>query len=244
LPGFAQQQSFVESPIMVAGLPPSLPSLDMDDPARLCGAFVDALFVTGASISVFGHDGHQSTICATDAVAARGDTLQFELGEGPHWEALATGSPVLAPDISNQGRSQWPMFSVAAQEIGMAAVFAFPMTIGAVTIGVVDLYCDAPRRLDAHQVAIAASMAGRTAAPAVRLAMRSAEDPFSEEHERAPALRREVHQATGMIQAQLDINATEAFTRLRAYSFTSGRTVVDIAHDVVTRGMNFNALRE
>jgi AmiR/NasT family two-component response regulator len=87
-------------------------------------------------------------------------------------------------------------------------------------------------------------MAGRSAAPAVRLAMRSAEDPFSEEHEKAPALRREVHQATGMIQAQLNINATEAFTRLRAYSFTSGRTVIDIAHDVVARGMNFNALRE
>jgi hypothetical protein len=136
------------------------------------------------------------------------------------------------------------MFSAAAQEIGMAAVFAFPMTMGAVRIGVVDLYCDSPRRLDAHQVSLAASMAGRSAAPAVRQAMRSAEDPFSPEDEKAPALRREVHQATGMIGAQLDVTVTEAFTRLRAYSFTSGRPVEDIAHDVVSRRMNFNALRD
>jgi hypothetical protein len=219
-------------------------SLDAGGPARLCGLFVDALFVTGASISVFGRDGHQSTICATDSVAARGDTLQFELGEGPHWEALATGSPVLSPDLATQSHSNWPRFSVAAHEIGMAAVFAFPMTMGAARIGVVDLYCDAPRRLDEHQISLAASMAGRSAAPAVRHAIRSAEDSLSRLGENAPALRREVHQATGMIGAQLHVTLTEAFTRLRAYSFTSGRPIDDIAHDVVSRRMNFNALRD
>jgi GAF domain/ANTAR domain len=218
-------------------------SLYTNGPARLCGLFVDALFVTGGSISVFGRDGHHTTVCATNSVAARGDTLQFELGEGPHWEALATGSPVLSPDLSSQQWSNWPTFSALAQEIGMAAVFAFPMTMGAVRIGVVDLYSDTPRRLDAHQVSLAASMAGRTAMPAVRQAMRSAEDPFPLEHEHAPALRREVHQATGMIGAQLHVTLTEAFTRLRTYSFTSGRPVEDIAHDVVSRRMNFSALR-
>ena len=227
---------------MVANPVPILAKLDSSASARLCGLFVDALFVTGASISVFGRDGHQSSICATDSVAARGDTLQFELGEGPHWETLATGFPVLSPDLAAQTYSNWPKFSVAAQEIGIVAVFAFPMTIGAVRIGVVDLYCDSPRRLDAHQVSLAASMAGRTAGPAVRQAMRSTNDPFSDET--APALRREVHQATGMIGAQLQVTVSEAFTRLRAYSFTSGRLVEDIAHDVVSRRMNFGALRD
>jgi hypothetical protein len=228
---------------MVADPAPLLASLDARGPARLCGLFVDALFVTGASISVFGRDGHQSIICATDSVAARGDTLQFELREGPHWETLATGSPVLSPDLAAQTYSNWPRFSVAAQQIGMVAVFAFPMTMGAVRIGVVDLYCDSPRRLDTHQVSLAASMAGRAAGPAVRQAMRSTKEPSSDEYEKAPALRREVHQATGMIGAQLQITVSEAFTRLRAYSFTSGRPVEDIAHDVVSRRMNFSALR-
>jgi GAF domain-containing protein len=229
---------------MVAGSIPARPAVERDAPARLCGSFVDALFVTGASISVFGRDGQQSTICATDSVAARGETLQFELGEGPHWEALALGLAVLAPDLSRPEESKWPMFSAAAQEIGMAAVFAFPMTMGAVRVGVVDLYCDRPRRLDSRQVSLAASMAGRCAATAVRQAMRSAEHSASIEQEKAPALRREVHQATGMIQVQLDVDATEAFTRMRAYSFTSGRPVADIASDIVNRRLNFSDLRD
>jgi hypothetical protein len=229
---------------MVTDPIPIFASLDTGGPARLCAVFVEAFFVSGASISVFGRDGHQFTICATNSVAARGDSLQRELGEGPHWEALATGAPVLSPDLAGERWSNWPMFSVAAQEIGIAAVFAFPMNMGAVRIGVVDLYCNTPRRLDAHQVSLAVSMAGRSAGPAVREAMRLADDPISLEHDQSPAHRREVHQATGMIGAQLDVTVTEAFTRLRAYSFTSGRAIEDIAHDVVTRRMNFNALRE
>ena len=47
-----------------------------------------------------------------------------------------------------------------------------------------------------------------------------------------------------MIGAQLGVNVTEAFTRLRAYSFISGRPIEDIAHDVANRRMNFNALRD
>ena len=58
----------------------------------------------------------------------------------------------------------------------------------------------------------------------------------------APALRREVHQATGMIIAQLDATPTEAFSRLRAYAFASGRSVGDVAADVVHRRLNFAEL--
>jgi hypothetical protein len=212
---------------------------EQPDTARLCGSFVDALFVSGASIAIFGRDGRQSTICATGPIAARGETLQFELGEGPHWEALATGVPVLCPDLCAGTQSEWPVFRAAAQEIGMGAVFAFPMKMGAVTIGAVDLYCAKPRRLDTHQVSLATSMAARSAASAVREAMRTAEEGFSGEHERAPALRREVHQATGMIQAQLDTTATDAFAQLRAHAFATGISIDQIAREVIGRRLTF-----
>jgi hypothetical protein len=217
---------------------------DETSPERLCAAFVDALHVTGASISVFGRDGRQSTIRATDGIAARGDTLQFELGEGPHWEALASGAPVLCPDLGAQPKPRWPMFSSAAQEIGMVGVFAFPMKMGAVRVGVVDLYTASVRHLDEHQIALAVSMAGRAAAPSVRYALHSAQQPSGAEHTMAPALRREVHQATGMVQAQLDISATEAFTRLRAHAYSSERPIEDIARDIVRRELDFSTFTD
>jgi len=45
-----------------------------------------------------------------------------------------------------------------------------------------------------------------------------------------------------MILVQLDTTATDAFIRLRAHAFASGRTVEDIAHDVVTRVLDFRDL--
>jgi hypothetical protein len=229
---------------MAARSTPSADAIDPIDETLMCGSFVSALLVTGASISVFDRDGHQSTICTSDPIAARGDTLQLELGEGPHWDALTTGTAVLAPDLAHPDEARWPMFSGAALDIGMAAVFAFPMRMGAVTVGVVDMYSATPKQFDQDQVALASSMAGRSAVRAVHQAMRSAEDPTSDENARAPAIRREVHQATGIIQVQLDVNATEAFARLRAYSFMSNRPVVEVAHDVVTRQIDFRTQRD
>jgi hypothetical protein len=189
---------------------------------------------------VFDTHGNQSTICSSNRTAAKAEALQFELGEGPHWEALQTGSPVLCPDLAAHGWARWPVFGVAALELGMAALYAFPMKMGAVSVGVVDLYFAIPHRLDDHQVALAASIASRTAAPAARFATSSANAADSAERELAPALRREVHQATGMVQAQLDVSATEAFARLRAHAYTSGRPLADIARDVVGRRIDFS----
>ena len=44
-----------------------------------------------------------------------------------------------------------------------------------------------------------------------------------------------VHQATGMIAAQLDATPADALARLRATAFQSGRSIYDIAQDVVER---------
>lgn len=211
--------------------------------AALCDAFVEQFPIDGASISMFSLTA-QSTICASDSLAARSETLQFELGEGPHWEALRTGLPVIRADLGDDGPPEWPIFRDAARAIGIGSVFAFPMKMGAVTVGVVDMYAARPVNMDAATIARALAHAARTAPAAARQAMYSANDESSAERDMAPALRREVHQATGMIQAQLDTTATDAFARLRAHSFGTGIAVDDIARDVVARRLDFSALPE
>jgi hypothetical protein len=210
--------------------------------ATLCAPFVEELPVTGASIAVFGMNGQQSTICASDPLAARAEALQFELGEGPHWQALGTGRPVLCPDLAHGDDSHWPVFGSAARQLGIGALFAFPMIMGAASVGVVDLYRLSPGAMNERMVAKAASMAGRTAVDAVRRGLQSANDESLEEPETAPSLRREVHQATGIVIAQLETTATDAFSRLRAYAFSSGRPVEDVARDVVAGRLDFRNL--
>lgn len=207
--------------------------------ADLCSTFIELLPITGASVSVFDASGRQSTICASDAVAARVEEMQFALGEGPHWEALSTGLPVLVPDLRNEEQPRWPVFADAVLEAGVGALFSFPMRMGAITVGVVDLYRTAPGALGANATAQARSLAAMAAGPAAREAIRSADDE-SAGAGTAPEMRREVHQATGMVLVQLNTTATDAFLRLRSHAFASGRTVQDVAHDVVTRRLDFS----
>ena len=49
-----------------------------------------------------------------------------------------------------------------------------------------------------------------------------------------------IHQATGMIAAQLDDTIANALARLRAAAFASGRPMYDIAQDVVERRVRFD----
>ncbi|BFO13754.1 hypothetical protein SHKM778_01420 [Streptomyces sp. KM77-8] len=50
-----------------------------------------------------------------------------------------------------------------------------------------------------------------------------------------------VHQAVGMIMAQLNIGADEALARLRADAFAHDRTALEVALDVISRGRRFDA---
>ena len=209
---------------------------------RLCAVYAEDLPVTGASIAIFDAAGSQSTVCASDGVAARLDEIQLELGEGPHWEALRSSRPVLVPDLDAEASGRWPGFTPAARELGARATFALPIFLGAATVGVSGLYSVRPGPLDASDVAVAVRLTARLSRSAVRLALDLAEDDRSGEAPGAPGMRREVHQATGMVLAQLDISATEALARLRAYAFASSRAVHDVARAVVARELDFRDL--
>ena len=208
---------------------------------ELCRSFVEQLPVTGASISVIGGSNHHSTIYASDAFAARLDSMQFELGEGPRWTVLHTEAPVFVADVATDDHSDWPIFGAALRGSVAGALFAFPLVIGAATIGVVDLYHTTSGMLSARDVERALALARAVAAPAARRAVWAAGEDVAV-IELAPELRREVHQATGMILAQLDTTATVAFARLRAHAFSSGRAVEDVARDVVARRLDFRDL--
>jgi len=54
------------------------------------------------------------------------------------------------------------------------------------------------------------------------------------------AYRAEIHQASGMISVQLDINVGEALVRLRARATTDNTTVAQLAAAVIARQLIFD----
>ena len=53
------------------------------------------------------------------------------------------------------------------------------------------------------------------------------------------AYRAEVHQASGMISVQLDINVGEALVRLRARAATEATPLTELAVAVISRDIRF-----
>jgi hypothetical protein len=220
------------------------PRHGLSDDGSSSARFVAELPITGASVSVIVGNRQQSTISVSDETAAKIDELQFVLGEGPHWDVLHGGQPVHAPDLRGANRDDWPMLYRALAEFEVGALFAFPLRTGAATIGVVDLYRTDPGPLDMREVAEAIDLARELAPRAFQFAITLANDETPPKTGLAVEMRREVHQATGMILVQLDTDATEAFARLRAHAFASGISIQEVARDVVHRRLNFRDLPE
>jgi hypothetical protein len=210
----------------------------------LWSPFLAALPITGASISVLDNERWQSTVGTSDSLAAQLDELQFDLGEGPRWECLKTARPVLVPHVDPTSGASWPMFDMAVRALEVGALFAFPLHVGAAVVGVVDMYRSTPGTLDRAAIGRATAIADGIALRAVRLAVGGADNDRSLDTSRNPAMRREVHQATGMILIQLDTSATEAFSRLRAHAFSSGRSMLDVSRDVLAHRIDFGELPE
>jgi hypothetical protein len=213
---------------------------DRDLACRICQACLDGLDVDGAAISLLTASVSRETLWATDAIAELLEDLQFTLNEGACMEAATTGNPVLVPDLHRGSESaRWPIFAAAvAEQTRVAALFALPLQWGAVNLGVLDLYRIAPGGLSEPQWRDA--LAAADIAALMMLGQRT--DPGEGGGGWLdPALghRAEIHQATGMVLAQLGISATDALARLRAHAFVHQRLLIDVARDVVARRLVF-----
>ncbi|HEX5729646.1 GAF and ANTAR domain-containing protein [Microbacterium sp.] len=202
----------------------------------MCGEFVSALPVQHAAISTLGDPFEVETVCSSDPLAARLDELQLDFGEGPCWQARATRSPVLLPDLQAPLTPAWPVVQAALASHQVRAAYAFPMSVGTLDIGAVDLYAARPDALSQNDVATASAMADAAALQVLRHTMAHRDDP----HRDDPSSRRTVHQATGMVIAQMRIPADDALLVIRAHAFAADRSVAQIAADVVERRLDFS----
>jgi hypothetical protein len=178
-------------------------------------------------------------VAATPGLAEKAEELQFEFGEGPGVDALRQEGPVLRSDLITSAR-QWPMFGPAAEQAGVRAAFAFPLQVGGIRLGVLDLYRDAPGRLLDGVLSEALSYA--EAATAVLLHLQALAHP-SVLHPQLTGFaadRAEIHQATGMIAAQARVTLVEALLLLRARAYSSDLTMLEVSREVLARRLRFD----
>lgn len=208
----------------------------------LCAPFLSVVPATGASVSVLAGSKGQTTVCASDPTASRLDELQFDLGEGPCWTAMTSRMPVIGSSDTIDPR--WPMFSdaISSDALGSAveSMLALPMAIGQMEIGAIDLYSTSKAEFDLERLPGLTELARITAFQVLRRILSEAQSDADDATSVSSGSRREVHQATGMILAQLDVSADDAALLLKAKAYSTGRPVRDVASDVVDRRLDFS----
>lgn len=202
---------------------------------RVCVAAVQLLTLRGAGLSLMVDGELRGTAGVTDTKIAAIQELQLTLGEGPCVDAWTSRVPVSEPDLADPRLARWPAFARAGVDAGVLAVFAFPLHLGAIRIGVLVLYRDRPGALGADEMAYGLVLAD--AATHVLLALQAGA-PVDGLHKllaSEPSHWAEVHQATGMVSVQLDVSLDEAFVRMRALAFAEEIALRTLAREIVTR---------
>jgi hypothetical protein len=207
---------------------------------HVCAASVGIAGVDSAAVAVALRATPREVLCASDRTASDLEELTLTLGEGPSVDA-GSGGPALVADLAApECLARWPAFAPAAVLAGVHAVFALPLQIGGIRLGVLDLYRAQAGDLDGEQLADALALADT--ACAVLLDGASRHPPDQDDHwpEQAGLRHPEVHQATGMVTVQLGVTAAVALIRLRAFAYAHDRRLRDVAGDVVARRLRFD----
>ena len=224
------------SPGSSAAGPPEL------ETKRLCEVCAEVTGMSGAGIMLMSGDVPRGSVCTTNEVSALIEELQYTLGEGPCVDAYHQDRPVLEPDLADPATPRWLAFTGPAIDGGRAGRLRLPAAGGSrpprraqpVPRPAGTAHRRAARRRAGHgrrRRPGRARAAGRTRRPG----------QLAAELEAGADFQYVVHQASGMVAAQLDVSVGQALIRLRAYAFGNDRPLTEVAEDVVARRLRFDA---
>lgn len=205
----------------------SLAKVKTDRPLamRLCEACVDILRAAGGAITLSAAPGEQVAV-STPGMFDQLESLQEVLGEGPVPQAMTEDRLVV---MQRDGMAkEYPVFSQLIGPVEDDVTFyAVPMRAGGRVVGVFSLYVTAdPQARDADDLQFLADAVGASLLGAAESL------DWSD--------RAQIHQATGMVLAQLRVNPEDALAVIRAHAFSRSTSLLAVAHDVLERRLTFS----
>lgn len=207
------------------------PSLVNGDPS----ACARALGVDGIAVSLVTAEGPGELVWASPGPSTRLEDLQFTLGQGPGPEVIRTRSALILEDLTLLPADRWPVLLPEIVALDIGAVFCLPLAVGDVCVGTMTLQRRRVGPLSSQ--GDARILAG--ALTSVVTDDGASREAFARAEPSSGLYRASVHQATGMMSVQSGVPPSEALVLLRAYAVGNGRTVVEVAEDVLARRVHF-----
>src|SRR5437773_809197 len=203
--------------------------------AWLCAVCPQITGVSGAGIMLMSGDIRRGSSGTSDEVSGLIEELQYTLGEGPCVDAYQQDRVVTEPDLADPVTRRWVAFTPPVLRAGVRALFGFPLRIGTVRLGALNLYRDRPGPLSGQQHADALALASMAARWVLDAQAAASSGAVPSQLETDADFRFVVHNAAGMVSVQQGITVTDALIRLRAYAFSHDRLLTGVDQDVVGR---------
>lgn len=173
------------------------------------------------------------SVAFTGNLAAHLDERQYDKGFGPCMDAALTGENI---DIRNTADERtYPDFARQARRAGVTNSLSVGMPIPQRTVGALNLYGTHDRDFDDDAHALASAFASYAAVALANAALYSNTADLARQLNTAMTSRAVIEQAKGMIMAQRNCSADEAFALLAQASQNANRKLRDIAQQLVDR---------
>ena len=153
------------------------------------------------------------------------DALQFELQEGPCFDALRMHVVVVSRDLATDER--WPTWGPrVAEEIGVHSIVSYRLFSGENSLGVMNLYSRTTDAFDAEDIENGGALAAH-------VAVALAEVQNVKQLETAIDTRTTIGQAEGILMERFDLQPAQAFDVLRRISQARNVKLNRVAEELV-----------
>jgi GAF domain-containing protein len=186
-----------------------------------------------AGVLITGRDDNMHHVGASSADAHLLELFQIQNAEGPCLDCFRTGEPVVVEDLTAQ-YDRWPAFAPRAVELGMSAVYAFPMRLREHVIGGLNVFHRSADAFLPQELRVLQALADMATISLIQEQAVTRAEVLTEQLQVALNSRIAVEQAKGAVARTFGITVDQAFDLLRAHSRSSRRRLTDVAHEVVT----------
>jgi GAF domain-containing protein len=168
--------------------------------------------------------GQVATPAFSDPVVARGDEMQYELGEGPCLDAIRDAAVVESADVATDAR--WPRWAPrAADELGVRSMLCLQLYTSQHAHGALNMYATRPDAFGPEAPHLAATFAA-VAAAAIAAAR------TEEQLQSAVQTRTLIGQAQGIIMERYSLSAARAFAVMSRVSQDANIKLVEVARGI------------
>ncbi|HEY0002991.1 MAG TPA: GAF and ANTAR domain-containing protein [Actinoplanes sp.] len=174
---------------------------------------VQVLGVAAAGLLVTDGRGTLQLVAASSERTRLLELFQLQTDQGPCVDCFRTGQPVSVADLT--AGTRWPRFTLAAAEVGFAAVHALPMRLRTEVVGALNLFDVLPGSIPDERLQIGQALADVATIGLLQHRAISQRDLLTEQLQAALNSRVLIEQAKGVLAERFQVSMAEAFAMLR-----------------------------